>query len=111
MALYAGLQWNAKAGRKRLKGILGMSGYLPNARGVQNVKAGGTKAPEDFSVLLCHGKFDVMVDKHQAELTLAEIRKKHTDHVELQYYPMGHEACREEVDAVTEWLRVQFPER
>lgn len=111
VALYAGLRWNGDSGnvanQKQLKGILGMSGYLPNARNVPSVKKAGAA---EFSVLLCHGDSDAMVQKSQAELTFAELRDKHCEDVELQWYPMGHEACREEIDAVAGWLRAQFPE-
>lgn len=106
MALYAGLNRNAIATSEqdKLAGILSLSGYLPNSKGVSS---DGSKG---LPVLMCHGRQDEMVEPKHAEATFAELQTKHSCDAQLKWYGMGHTAVQEEIDDVVEWLRLRFPQ-
>ncbi|CAD7924378.1 unnamed protein product [Amoebophrya sp. A120] len=60
-------------------------------------------------VLLCHGTEDTMVSFDNAVKTKNFLFEEFSIQAELAEFPgMGHEACQEEVDRVTKWLRDRF---
>ncbi|CAL1145689.1 unnamed protein product, partial [Cladocopium goreaui] len=93
LSLYTGLLLE-----HRLAGIVCMSGYLPFSRSFQP-SASALKTP----VLHCHGTADHLVQLPWAEAGLQRLREVQIS-VEWRLYDMGHSACEDELEDVTEWI-------
>jgi phospholipase/carboxylesterase len=95
MALMTGLRH-----KKRLAGIVGMSGYLPLA---------GTTAGErsDANVLtpifMAHGRHDPVVGFDRGTASRDALRALGYD-VDWHDYPMEHSVCMEEIEDLGRWL-------
>nr|WP_211210924.1 alpha/beta fold hydrolase [Sporichthya polymorpha] len=86
-----------------LAGLVAMSTYLPMAKKVlDEANRDGT-----LPVFMAHGLHDPMVP-HPAGLQAAEHVRSLGHDVEWHSYPMQHEACAEELDALGAWLSARF---
>ena len=86
-----------------LAGLVAMSTYLPMSKRVLDEARRG--AP--YAVFMAHGQFDPMVPVRAGELAAEQVRSLGHD-VEWHIYPMQHEACAEELDALATWLSARF---
>ncbi len=96
IALYTGLRH-----RERLAGIVALSTYLIDARGLATEAA---PANRDVPIFMAHGTHDPVVRLAWAELS----RKALVDagwKVDWHVYPMEHAALPEEIEAVGAFLR------
>ena len=96
IALYTGLRH-----RERLAGIVALSTYLIDARGLATEAA---PANRDVPIFMAHGTYDPVVRLAWAELS----RKALVDagwKVDWHVYPMEHAALPEEIEAVGAFLR------
>lgn len=96
MTLLAGLRYPS-----RLAGLAGLSGYLPlAARTADERHAANHQVP----IFLAHGTRDDVVAPERGRAgheALAALGCA----VQWHEYPMGHELCLEEVQALSAWLR------
>lgn len=95
IALQAGLRHP-----QRLAGIMALSTWLPLA---DTLAAEASAANRDVPILMVHGRRDEMVAVERGErsrdaLLALGYAPKWLD------YPMGHEVCMEEVQAISRWL-------
>lgn len=83
-----------------LAGLIALSTYLPDA-----VHAGNHLQPQALSqpVFMAHGLGDPVVPLAYAETSVAALRALGFE-VQWQRYPMGHQVCAEEIDALREWM-------
>ena len=87
-----------------LAGLVAMSTYLPSARRrISEFQRPDVLPP----VFMAHGSNDPMVPLHAGELAAEQMRRLGFS-VEWHSYPMGHEACIEELDALAAWLTQRF---
>jgi len=95
IALEAGLGY-----RRRLAGIVGLSTYLhDHARITERLSLANAELP----LFMAHGLTDPMIPIHRAATgrsTLTELGYP----VSWHEYPMGHEICLEELQALSAWL-------
>ena len=84
-------------------GLVALSTYLPTAERVLAEARRGHPLP----VFMAHGLHDPMVPHQAGELAAEQVRSLGHD-VEWHSYPMQHEACAEELDALSAWLSVRF---
>jgi phospholipase/carboxylesterase len=95
MALLAALRCE-----ERLAGVAGLSGYLPLANLTAAERHG---ANADLPVFLAHGQFDPVVPM-AAGVASRELLQGLGHAVQWQAYPMGHEVCGEELEALRAWV-------
>jgi phospholipase/carboxylesterase len=100
VALNAGLRFG-----ERLAGILAMSAYLPFP---EALPAERSAANLDVPIMLCHGQADPVVPFWMGTES-REVLGSLGYAVEWHDYPMQHEVCREELAAVSRWLRSVLP--
>lgn len=83
-----------------LAGLIALSTYLPDA-----AHAGNHLQPQALSqpVFMAHGLGDPVVPLAYAETSVAALRALGFE-VQWQRYPMGHQVCAEEIDALREWM-------
>ena len=84
-------------------GLVALSTYLPTAERVLTEARRGDPLP----VFMAHGLHDPMVPHRAGELAAEQVRSLGHD-VEWHSYPMQHEACAEELDALAAWLSARF---
>lgn len=84
-------------------GLVALSTYLPRAEQVLAEARRGDPLP----VFMAHGLHDPMVPHRAGELAAEQVRSLGHD-VEWHSYPMQHEACAEELDALAAWLSARF---
>lgn len=97
VAVFAGLRHP-----ERLGGIVALSTYLV---GESSLDAERTAVNQAVPMLQVHGAADgVVVPARGAALTAALRQRGYP--VEFRSYPMQHEVCREEVEAIAGFLRV-----
>lgn len=84
-------------------GLVALSTYLPQAEKVLSEARRGEPLP----VFMAHGLYDPMVPHSAGELAAEHVRGLGHD-VEWHSYPMQHEACAEELDALGAWLSARF---
>ena len=96
VALFTGLRH-----RHRLAGIMALSTYLvaPEA-----LAAELTDANRRTPIFQAHGTFDPMVPHHLGVETRQWLVNGGWD-VEWHDYPMAHQVCLEEIEAIGAWLR------
>jgi phospholipase/carboxylesterase len=95
IALHAGLRYP-----DRLAGILALSTYLPTARSLERE---ASDANRGIPIMMAHGKFDPIIpigNGISARKALTELDYP----VEWHEYPMQHEVCMDEIDAIRTWL-------
>ncbi len=91
---------------ERLAGIVALSTYLHDHA---NVTARLGLANAELPVFMAHGLMDPMIPVQRAAIaksTLTDLSYP----VTWQEYPMGHEICMEELDALSRWLTAQLPD-
>jgi len=85
----------------RLAGIIALSTYMPSARQVQS---GATEWGRLTPVLIAHGTHDDVVS-----MTMGEAARNVVAALGCAYewltYPMGHEVCMPEVQAIGAWIK------
>jgi phospholipase/carboxylesterase len=90
---------------QRLAGLIALSTYLPMHT---TVAAEASAANRDLPILLAHGRFDPIVPFRWGENTHAELARLGYP-VQWQAYPMQHEVCDDEIDAIATFLRQVLP--
>jgi len=85
---------------KPLAGLLALSTYLPT---VDCLAAEHSDANRHIPILMAHGKHDPMIPIINAENTREALtRLGYT--IQWHTYPMGHQVCMEEIQAVRSWM-------
>ncbi|MDQ3186913.1 MAG: alpha/beta hydrolase-fold protein [Pseudomonadota bacterium] len=96
LALQTGLRYPEK-----LAGIMALSCYLPASH---TLAAEAHQANSNASIFMAHGETDNVIP-----MTLALASKRQLlesgYRVEWHKYPMAHAVCREEIAAISEWLK------
>jgi len=95
IALYAGLTLPFKMG-----GILALSTYLPLAT---HLKTEGSLASKQSPILMIHGNQDSIIDLTFAKYAERQLRQCGYA-PEFRVYPMAHQVCVEEIQAISEFL-------
>lgn len=90
---------------ERLGGIVGLSTYLPAADLLGDSGTIQTEIP----ILLAHGTHDPVIPIALAEQSV-EFIKQFGLSIDWLTYPMAHQVCMEEIQALSAWLR-QFESR
>ncbi|QQQ02078.1 alpha/beta hydrolase [Lysobacter enzymogenes] len=99
IALAAGLRR-----REPLAGLIALSTYLPMADRLVREAAPAASAQPLF---MAHGSYDPVVPFQGGEMAAARLRTLGFD-IDWHTYPMAHQACAEEIDAVAAWLSQRF---
>lgn len=87
-----------------LGGLVGLSTYLPMAARLSNeVGAGAAAQP----VFMAHGRMDPMVPYAAGEASAQRVRELGLN-VEWHAYPMAHQVCLEEIQALGDWMSRRF---
>ena len=95
IALHTGLRYE-----KPLAGILALSTYSPTVGRLAEERSPANAA---IPILMAHGQYDPVIPITAAISTRDElIRLKYA--IQWQAYPMQHEVCMEEIDAIRVWL-------
>ncbi|MCZ6727986.1 MAG: alpha/beta hydrolase-fold protein [Acidobacteria bacterium] len=96
IALFTGLRYP-----ERLAGIMALSAYLvaPEA-----LEAELSAANRQVPIFQAHGSLDPMVPHDKGLATRRWLTERGWD-VEAHDYPMAHEVCLEEIEAIGLWLR------
>ncbi|WP_101925295.1 MULTISPECIES: alpha/beta hydrolase [Luteimonas] len=90
--------------REPLAGLIGLSTYMPAARGAQAARVAGA---ERQPVFMAHGTQDPVVPPIAGEQSATLLRSLGFD-VQWHTYPMPHSVCAEEIVAVGDWLTQRF---
>jgi phospholipase/carboxylesterase len=97
----------ALANPKPLAGLVALSTYLP----MPDRLTGEDHPPHPLPpVFMAHGRQDQVLPHRAGEAAAEHLCKLGYD-VEWHSYPMGHEACLEEINALADWLTSRFAER
>lgn len=86
---------------KRLAGILGLSTRLVDDDSLGLEKA---EANASIPILICHGQQDVVIPMTLGKSAFTTLKSAGYG-VEWREYPMGHEVCLEEIQAISSWLQ------
>ena len=86
--------------REPLAGIVALSTYMPNP--VQ-VEAGATDAGRQTPIFIGHGTHDDVVSLSMGEVARDVVVRLGCD-FDWHTYPMGHEVCLPEIQAIGAWL-------
>lgn len=99
MALHCGLRYP-----QRLGGIMALSTYLP-----LNQKLNFERSPanSDIPIFMAHGTNDAILPLELGQIS-AEILKKAGYQVQFHTYQMPHSVCKEEIQAISDWLKKIF---
>ncbi|MCG8458847.1 MAG: alpha/beta hydrolase [Holophagales bacterium] len=95
MALQAGLRYP-----ERLAGVMVLSGYLLLA---DRLDAEAAEANRGVSIFMAHGLMDPMVPHAKAAASRDHLQQLGYS-VEWHDYPMAHQVCLPEVQAIGKWL-------
>lgn len=95
IALHTGLRYE-----KPLRGILGLSTYLPTAGSLAAEKS---EANEGIPIFMAHGKFDPLVSISRSVAARQELTRLNYP-VEWHEYPMEHQVCLQEIEDIRTWL-------
>jgi phospholipase/carboxylesterase len=96
MTLLAGLR-----APQRLAGLVALSGYLPLVARTEEEASPGNR---DVPIFMAHGVLDEVVVPARGEASRDELQGLGYA-VQWHSYPMAHEVCMEEIQALGEWLR------
>ncbi len=99
LALHLGLRHP-----ETLAGIMGLSCYLI---GGDSLQAGDLEANRKTPVFLAHGNLDPMVPVSHGERTRRRLESLGL-RVEWHTYPMEHQVCPEEIQAIGSWMERCF---
>jgi phospholipase/carboxylesterase len=100
MVLHTGLR-----SRRRLAGILVISGYLPMAHALAS---DAQPARSDTPILFCHGRHDGVVPFAGGYASYERVRQAGYD-AEWAPFDVAHTMCVEEVEFIARWLAERFP--
>lgn len=89
---------------KRLAGIVALSTYLHDAEHVAE-RVGLANA--EAEIFMAHGGGDPMIPIHRAATSRSALDQLGY-RVTWQEYPMGHELCLDEINALSAWLAQRF---
>ena len=95
MTLLAGLRHG-----ERLAGLVGLSGYLPQAAATAAERSDANALTPVFQA---HGKFDNIIAIERAQASRDALKTMGYD-VEWHDYPMAHSVCPEEIADLNRWL-------
>lgn len=95
MALLTGLRYPEK-----LAGIIALSGYLPL---LQQMPEKATEANKNTPIFWAHGDFDPIVPLAIAQMS-RELLNSMDYPIEWHQYPMEHQVCMEEVQAISTFI-------
>ena len=95
MALQAGLRYP-----ERLAGVMVLSGYLLLA---DRLEAEAAEPNRGVSIFMAHGLMDPMVPHAKAAVSRDHLQQRGYA-VEWHDYPMAHQVCLPEVQAIGKWL-------
>lgn len=99
IALYAGLRH-----AEPLAGILALSTYLPLH---QHIESQHHSANANTHIFQAHGTQDEVLPIQLAELTYQVLKNADFD-IHWHPYPMGHQVCIEEIQAISSWIKSRF---
>jgi len=86
--------------KKRLAGVLALSGYLPFAeKWLQSASTASQQTP----VFLAHGTEDPIVP-YVLGTTTHDLLKKYNCPVDWHSYTMAHSVCKKEIDDIGKWI-------
>ncbi|QDV08078.1 Carboxylesterase 2 [Planctomycetes bacterium Poly30] len=100
IAFHAGLRYP-----ERLAGILALSTYIAADCDLENERS---LANLDIPILQCHGTQDPMVTPGMGEAARDRLSGLGYQ-VNWKTYPMQHQVCPQEIDAIGVWLREVLP--
>ena len=86
---------------QRLAGLLPLSTYLPLN---DKLAAEASPANKDLPILMCHGEYDQVLPLVLGESSCDLLRAQGYE-VDWRVYPMQHQVCVEEIEAIGEWLQ------
>lgn len=102
MTLYVGLRH-----AETLAGLLVLSAYLLFPERLAE-EAG--EANRDTPLLACHGRFDSMVPMSRGEASFKAVQELTPERAaEWKTWPMDHEVCLEELEAIRVWIDRVLP--
>lgn len=90
---------------QRLAGLLPLSTYLPLN---DKLAAEASEANRDLPILMCHGEYDAVLPLALGESS-CDILRAQGYTVDWRDYPMQHQVCAEEIEAIGLWLRKILP--
>ena len=90
--------------REPLAGLVALSTYLPMANRAEELLQAGAGAQPLF---MAHGTHDPVVPFQAGERS-AEAMRKLGFNVEWHAYPMAHQVCAEQIQALGEWMAARF---
>ena len=90
---------------QRLAGLLPLSTYLPLN---DKLAAEASPANKDIPILMCHGEYDQVLPLVLGESSCDLLRAQGYE-VDWRVYPMQHQVCVEEIEAIGEWLQKVLP--
>jgi phospholipase/carboxylesterase len=99
VALHAGLRH-----AEPLAGILALSSYLPLASTLATERSAANR---ETPVLMCHGLYDPVLP-HGLGVMARDALRALGYTVEWKEYPMQHQVCLPEIEAIGAWLRVRL---
>jgi len=87
-----------------LAGLIGLSTYLPDAaHAADHLVAGAQRQP----LFMAHGQGDPVIPIVHAQQSAQALQALGFD-IEWHAYPMAHQVCAEEIDALAAWLDRRF---
>lgn len=88
-------------------GVIALSTYLPF--GSKNTEE-MTEAAKSIPVFMAHGKFDQVVPMGLGEHSRQQLQQLGVT-VQFKSYPMQHNVCPEEIQAIGDWLSERFSQK
>jgi phospholipase/carboxylesterase len=86
---------------KRLAGILALSTFLIDSEGLGSDKS---KVNAEIPILMCHGQQDAALPMDLGRSAFTALDSAGYS-IQWREYPMGHEVCQQEIQAVSLWLQ------
>jgi phospholipase/carboxylesterase len=99
VALHAGLRY-----AEPLAGILALSTYLPLASTLATER---NAANQETPILMCHGLYDPVLP-HGLGVMARDALRALGYAVDWQEYPMQHQVCLPEIEAIGAWLQARL---
>jgi phospholipase/carboxylesterase len=99
VALHAGLRY-----AEPLAGILALSTYLPLASTLATER---NAANQETPILMCHGLYDPVLP-HGLGVMARDALRALGYTVDWQEYPMQHQVCLPEIEAIGAWLQARL---
>jgi phospholipase/carboxylesterase len=99
VALHAGLRH-----AEPLAGILALSSYLPLASTLATERSAANR---ETPILMCHGLYDPVLP-HGLGVMARDALRALGYTVEWKEYPMQHQVCLPEIEAIGAWLQVRL---